>query len=135
MTQLFSYSAHKKTCCDKCGMCFNNKYNLKQHFLRNHSKSINYLCEKCPKEYSRKDHLKRHEKTCNGKSKNLISKTKSVLLWMMDGEEVNMNIEIREHGLEKDIKKLVGNLENKLVFENVLDNILDCLVDEWLLPK
>ena len=92
----------------------------------------NHLCEKCPKEYSRIYHLKRHEKTCNGKSENSISKTKSVLLWMMDGEEVNINFEIRENDFEKDIEKLVGNVENKLVVEDVLDNILDCLVDESL---
>ena len=123
-------NAHKKTCCDKCGMCFNNKFNLKQHFLTKHSKSMNYLCEKCPKEYTRKEHLKKHEETCNVNSKNSISKTNSVLLWMMDGEEVNMNIEINENDFEKDIEKLVGNVDNILIVEDVHENVLDCLIDE-----
>ena len=49
---------------------------------------------------------------------------------MMDSEEVNMNIEINENYFEKDIEKLVVNVNNKLVFEDVLENVLDCLVDE-----
>ena len=49
---------------------------------------------------------------------------------MMDGEEVNMNIEINENDFEKDIEKLVGNVDNILIVEDVHENVLDCLVDE-----
>ena len=52
---------------------------------------------------------------------------------MMDGEEVNMNIEINENDFEKDIEKLVVNVDNKVVVEDVLENVLDCLVEESVL--